>query len=197
MLIFSAVRGTSLMYLQFALNSTEETEAEQYFQKAIALDAQDASIRYYYGLQLYVWERPAEAIPQMRLAIDKGFAVSVSYFNLASAQIVSKKSVEAEKTFIEALKIYPRSVFLRTAYAAFLKEKGKDSEWQTEYEKASQVNPTQAKSWWIAHTEGINNLTQLENRDKSVVKAMELLPNEGIYALLDFQRRFHPNLVRR
>ncbi|MGC2236484.1 MAG: O-antigen ligase family protein [Pyrinomonadaceae bacterium] len=196
MLVFSAVRGTSLMYLQFALMA-EKDESEQYYQKAITLDAQEPSFRYYYGLHLYNLERAEEALPEMRFAINKGFATSITYFNLASAQMISKKPDEAEKTIAEALRIYPRSVFLRTAYAAFLKKAGKDAESQIEYEKALRVNAEQAKSWWIAHTEGMKKLTQTENQDKTLVKVMDLRPSEGIYALLDFQRQFNPNLVRR
>jgi O-antigen ligase/Tfp pilus assembly protein PilF len=196
MLAFSAVRGVSLMYLQFALNS-EKDESEQYFQKAIALDVQESSFRYYYGLHLYNTERVDEALPQMRFAINKGFATSITYFNLASAQMISKREDEAERTLAEALRIYPRSVFLRTAYAAFLEKSGKDAESNIEFEKALHVNAEQAKSWRIAHTEGMKKLTQTENQDKTLVKAMDLKPQEGIYALLDFQRQFNPNLVRR
>lgn len=196
MLVFSALRGASLMYLQFALNA-EKDEAESYFQKAIALDSRDASLRYYYGSHLFNSGRIEEAAPQMRMAVDRGFATSITYFNLASAQIISKNFVEAEKTFAEGLRVYPRSVFLRTAFAAFLKENKKDSESEIEYEKALRVNAEQAKSWRLAHTEGIGKLTQTGSRDKTYVEAMDLKPNEGIYALLDFQRQFNPNLVRR
>lgn len=196
MLVFSAVRGASLMYLQFALTS-ERDESEQYFQKAIALDNTEASLKYYYGLHLFNVERAEDALPQMSFAIDRGFATSISCFNLASAQIIAKKPGEAEKTFAKALKIYPRSIFLRTAYAAFLEKAGKNAESNIEFEKALQVNAEQAKSWRLAHTEGMKKLSQAANRDKTLVEAMDLRPQEGIYALLDFQRQFNPNLVRR
>jgi O-antigen ligase len=197
MLVFSGVRGASLMYLQFALKSSDKEEAAQYFQKAIALDAQDGTFRYYYGLELYGKKRHAEAITEIRHAIDKGVATSISYFHLASAQIVSKKPIEAEQTFVEGLRIYPRSIFLRTAFAYFLHESGRNSESQTEYEKASAINAEQAKSWHLAHAEGMKKLSQIEAQDKTFVKAMELKPVEGVYALLDFQRQFNPNLFRR
>ncbi|MGI8641549.1 MAG: O-antigen ligase family protein [Pyrinomonadaceae bacterium] len=195
MLIFSAVRGVSLMYLQFALSSSEESEAKQNYQKAIAFDNQDGLFRYYYGLQLYNWKSPEEAIPQMRFAIDKGIATSISYFNLASAQIVARQTNEAEQTFIESLRVYPRSVFLRTAYASFLKENDKELQAQNEYEKVLQINPAQAKSWWIAHNAGMEKLTRTENQDNNFVKVMDLKPTDGIYALVDFQRKNNPKLV--
>lgn len=196
-LIFSAVRGTSLMYLQFAQTSEEETQKERYFQDAIALDGRDGSIRYYYGSELYRQKRVDEAIPQIHFAIDRGIATSIVYFDLASAQCIAGKLSDAEKTFTEAIKVYPRSVFLRTSYAAFLAKNGEEARSEIEYAKAFEINPRQANSWRIAHTEGMQKLSEAENRDKDLVEVMDLRPTEAIYALLDFQRQFNPNLVRR
>ena len=197
MLIFSAVRGVSLMYLQPALTSQDDAEKEAYFQKAIALDSEEGLFKYYYGLHLYNSAQSAEAIPQIRFGIDNGIATSVAYFNLASAQIISKQPLEAKQTLIEGLQVYPRSVFLRTAYASVLEENGKLSEAENHYAKASEINAEQARSWRLAFAEGMKNLSQTEARDKQFIKAMELRPTEAIYALLDFQRQFRPNLVRR
>lgn len=197
MLIFSAVRGASLMYLQFAHTSPDTIEAENYYRKAVELDNENAAFRYYYALDLYKNKRANEAVPHLRFAIDRGLATSISYFNLASAQSIAGKSSDAENTFNEAIKAYPRSVFLRTSYAAFLAKNGRDAESGIEYEKASEINPQQAQSWRIAHTEGMKKLSQAQPGDKNLVKAMELRPTEAIYALLDFQRQFNPNLVRR
>ena len=197
MLIFSSIRGAGLMYLQAALSSEDTTESEQNFQKAISLDDQDGLFRYYYGLYLYNQNRAREAVPQIDFAIDKGISTSIAFFSLASAQIVVGKTEEAGQTFQRSLLVYPRSVFLLTAYASFLSENGKDLEAQIEYEKAFQINAEQARSWRMAHSEGMKKLTQAENRDQQFVKVMELKPTDGVYALLDFQRQFNPNLVER
>jgi Tfp pilus assembly protein PilF len=197
MLIFSAMRGASLMYIQFAQSAPDEIEAENYYRKALELDNENAAFRYYYGLELYKNKRAAEAVPHMRFAIHRGLATSISYFNLAAAQSIAGKPLDAEKTFAEAIKAYPRSVFLRTSYAAFLTKNGKDAESEIEYEKALAINPQQAQSWRIAQTEGMKKLSEAQPQDENLVKAMELRPTEAIYALLDFQRQFNPNLVRR
>ncbi len=197
MLVFSSVRGASLMYLEFALRSSDETQSERFYKNAIALDKENAAFRYYYGVELYNNKRTDEAIPHLRFAIGRGIATSVAYFNLASAQNISRKPVEARNTFAEAVRIYPRSAFLRTSFAAFLKENGDEAASQVEYETALRVNPEQTKSWWLAHTVGFTELSKAENDNKGLVKAMDLQPAEAIYALLDFQRQFNPNLVRR
>lgn len=197
MLAFSVVRGVSLMYMQFALTSADTATGETYFQKSLALDSENSVCKYYYGLHFYKNAQAFEAIPQIRFSIDKGFSTSVAYFNLASMQIIAKKPLEAELTLVESLKVYPRSVFLQTAYASILEDNGKPLEAQNEYEKASNINAEQARSWRIAFAKGMKNLSQTKGQDNQYVAAMELRPTEGIYALLDFQRQFRPELVER
>lgn len=197
MILFSAVRGTSLMYLQFALTNSEENQKELYFQKAIELDKTDPMIRYYYGLELYNSDKPNESLPHLQFAVENGISTSVAFFNLASAQTVAKQNDKAEKTFIDSLQTYPRSVFLYTAYASFLTENGETTKAEEYLKKAAEIDAAQARSWKIAFSEGMANLSQTEATDKQFVKTMELRPTEAIYALLDFQRQFRPNLVRR
>ena len=191
MLIFSAVRGVSLMYLAKSLNTSDKAEAEENILKAIALDKEDGSFRFYYGSQLYIQSLTEESIPQMRLAIDQGIATSNAYFTLATAQIISDRNVEAEETFNEALRVYPRSVFLRTAYASFLGKNGKDSQAAAEYEKALSINQKQAKSWYLAHNDGLNRLSITERLDKNLLEPMKLIPTNAALALMNYQ-----NLVR-
>jgi predicted Zn-dependent protease len=197
LLVFSAVRGTSLMYLQTALTAKEDADREIYFQKAFALDADEPLFRYYYGVHLFNAKQSKEAVPHLRFAVDRGIATSIAFFNLASAQILARQTDEAEKTLAEAVAVYPRSVFLRTAYADFLAENNFSDEAEKQYAAAAEINPEQARSWRLAFSEGMGKLSQTEFADKSYVKTMDLLPNDGIYALLDFQRQFRPNLVRR
>ncbi len=196
MLIFSAVRGVSLMYLQTALAASDQSTAEANYQLAIALDDQEPLFKYYYGLNLYNKKRADEAIPQIRFAIDKGISTSINYFNLAAAQTISRQQIEAEKTYIEALQLYPRSIFLRTAYASFLKSDGREAEAQSEFEKARQVNRSQAVSWQIAQTEGLEKLTRAGIHDKNLLPTMSLTPVEAVYPLIEFQKSHNPDLVR-
>lgn len=193
MLTFSAVRGVSLMYLQKSLSSSD-AEAAQNIQIAIALDNEEALFKYYYGAQLYNLKRVQEAVPQFRFSIDNGIAISTSYFYLASAQIIAQKTVEAEQTFIESLRVYPQSVFLRTAYASFLRKEGKYAQAEIEYKKAFQINTRQARSWQTAHNDGLEKLTQTAVRDNNFVEPMELKPDGAVVALLNFHHLNDPNL---
>ena len=197
MLIFSAGRGASLMYLQMALESSDKSEAEENYQKALSLDSRDALLRYYYGQHLYNLKRADEGVPHIRFAIDNGISTSLSYFDMATAQTLSSQKAEAEKTYAEALRTFPRSVFLLTAYASFLKENGRISEAETEYQKALQIDSRQAASWQIAHDEGTEKLTKAEGYNKELLPPMELNPLDGVYSLVNFQLQKNPDLAKR
>lgn len=197
MVIFSTVRGLSLMYLQKALQSSTPTEIEENYRKAIVFDEEEGLIRYYLALRLYESGRGEESIPQMRFAINRGICTSISYFYLAAAQIDARKNDDAERTLLESLRIYPKSAFLRTFYAVFLKDNGRHIESQIEYEKALQGNFIQAQSWWMVQTVGMKKLNSAANGDANLVTAPDLYPSDGAYALLDFQRRYNPKLLER
>lgn len=196
-LVFSVVRGGSLMRLQTALTASDQRDAEENYRRAIALDGEDGLFRYYYGINLYNRYHAGEAIPQMRFAVDKGIATSISFFYLASAQIGAEQTAEAEKTMRESLRVYPRSIFLRTFYAFLLEKNGKNADSQAEYGKALLVDAGQARSWRIAFNDGTSSLNRLEHADPDLVGVMDLQPTDGVYALLDFQRQNDSNLLRR
>jgi len=196
MLTFSVVRGVSLMYMQRFLSGSD-AEAEYNIQNAIALDNEEALFKFYYGVQLYNLTRVEEAIPLLRFSIDHGIVIPTGYFYLASAQIIARKTAEAEQTFIESLRVFPQSVFLRTAYASFLKEEGKYPQAEIEYKKACQINPEQARSWQIAHDEGLEKLSQAVAKDNNLVEGMDLKPFGANMDLSNFHRQHNPKLVEK
>jgi tetratricopeptide (TPR) repeat protein len=196
MLTFSAVRGVSLMYMQRFLSGSD-AEAEHNIQNAIALDNEDALFKFYYGVQLYNLTRVEEAIPLLRISIDHGIVIPTGYFYLASAQIIARKTAEAEQTFVESLRIFPQSVFLRTAYASFLKKEGKYPQAEIEYKKAYQINPKQARSWQIAHDEGLEKLSQAVVKDKNLIEGMDLKPFGANMVLSNFHRQYNPRLMEK
>ena len=86
-------------------------------------------------------------------------------------------------------RVYPRSVFLRTAYAAFLKRKGDASLADSEYQTALSVNEMQARSWQLAHDEGLEKLVQKARVDSNYLSPFDLKPDDGPLALANFQRQ--------
>ena len=190
------MRGAGLFYIQKASTKPEISEAEKDFRAALSFDEQDGAYHFFYGQRLFIEGDAERAIPHLRFAIDKGAAASTSFYYLAAAQSFAKKPAESDATFREALRLYPRSVFLLTGYAAFLKTSGETEKSAASYEKALQINEKQARSWMLAHTEGTEKLSLLQVRDKNYTEAMGLYPTAAIYAMLDFQRQTNPNWFR-
>lgn len=187
MLVFSGVRGWSLMYLAKAQSTSDQTEAENYLQKAIALDSRDAMFRFYYGARLYNQKRFDESLLHLRFAKDNGIANSPNYYLLLTAQVLSGNNAEAETTFRESLRVFPRSVFLRTAFASYLEKNGKQAEADIEYRKALEINPRQAQSWYLAHSKGLEKLGFLRLTDEELLEVGELLPQQAVLTLMNYE----------
>jgi O-antigen ligase len=189
MLGFSAVRAVSIYHLSNSQNSADKEYSGTEIDKAISLDPSEPMFRFELGQQLYFSGNYAEAALQMQFAIEHGLATSPVYFNLVAVEMLGDRHDDARRTFQEALRVYPRSVFLRTGYAAFLKREGENAKAELEYQEALQINPAEARSWQLAHDEGLERLALAHHADSTFLPANELLPDGGALALENFQRR--------
>ena len=183
MIAFCLFRANSIRHLTNAMNTEDEKRQTAEYENAIAIDPSEPIFRYYYSQRLAregVYEAAAQ---QMRIAVDNGLANSTAFFRLAVAEQRAGRSENAEKTFQEALRVYPRSVFLRTAYAAFLKRKGDAMNAETHYNTALAINEKQARSWQLAHDEGLERLVQVSRVDPSYFSPFDLLPSDAPLAL--------------
>ena len=187
MIAFSLLRGISVMHLGKSLATAETAVAESEIQKAIELDPDEALFRFYNGIRLLGINRPEEASPELRIAIDRGMATSIAYFSLYSAQRASRQDNEADATLRESLELYPHSIFLRTAYSAFLRQQGNAAAADHEYQIAESVDSKQAKSWQIAHEKGLAFLATESRRDNSYLDVNGLKPKDAPLALANFQ----------
>jgi len=194
MLGFSVVRGLGLSYLSHFQSTQNRAYGVAEIQKAIALDPSEPMFRFSYGQELFFAGRNDprnydEAVSNFRHAVDHGLATSPVYFNLLGAQMRARKLDEAEATFQEALSGYPRSVFLRTAYVTFLRLKGDLASADVEYAKALEVDPVQARSWQLAHDEGLQTLAGIAKTDSRFLDPSKLVPVNGPTALYVYQRQ--------
>jgi len=192
MIGFSAVRALSIYHLSNAQNSVDKDGAAEEIQRAIDLDPSEPMFRLARGQQLYFAGNYDEAASELRFAIERGLATSPVYFNLLAAEMLGERKAAARQVFDEALRVYPRSVFLRTAYAAFLKRDGDVSGAEREFERARATNATQARSWQLAHDEGLERLALARHGDPSLLPVNELIPDGGPLALVNFQQALRP-----
>jgi len=96
--------------------------------------------------------------------------------------------VDGEATFLEGLRVFPRSVFLRTGYSSYLVRNSKPGEAKRQLEMAIAVNKGQAESWYFAHANGIDNLSVAAIKNEDLMLATKLLPETGAIALTNYQR---------
>ena len=83
----------------------------------------------------------------LRIAIDQGLGVVITYSALADCETKMGDRAAAEKTFSDALRIFPRSVFLRIRHALFLKDDGRSDDYEDELAKARSIDSAQANGW--------------------------------------------------
>ncbi len=189
MIAFSLVRANSIRHMTNALNAKDESIRKAEIENAISIDPSEPMFRFYYGQWLERSGDHDSAIAQMRIAIDNGLADSPSFFRLAAAQLNAGRPGDAAETYAEALRVYPRSVFLRTAFSSFLKKRGDNARATAEYDSALSINEKQARSWQLAHDEGLETLVKTARVDNRYVSTFELKPESAPLVLSNFQDR--------
>ncbi|HUR98093.1 MAG TPA: O-antigen ligase family protein [Pyrinomonadaceae bacterium] len=189
MIVFCIIRVNGVRHMTNSLNATDEGTRGTEIENAIAIDPSEPMFRFYYGQQLYLRGRDEEAIPQFKFAIDSGLANSTALFALAKMHERAGHTGDALAAFEEALRIFPRSVFLKTAFASFLRERGDYGRADAEYEGALLINEKQARSWQLAHDEGLERLVHISRTDQRYLSPFDLKPEGAPRILSNFQTR--------
>jgi O-antigen ligase len=197
--VVSLVANLSSYYV-FRAESTEDfAAAENLYRQALSLNRRNASAYFSYGQQLYFKKQPEKAVLMLEKAIENGLDVSITYSYLASAQAATQNNQAAEETIAQALKIYPRSTFLRVRYASLLEKKGETEKSNEQLEIARRINDKQANGWRQLITTGAKASALKARNDEKMTAPFDLLPNGGLYAVLDEQaveNRFPRNELR-
>jgi O-antigen ligase len=188
-LLFCIVRAESIRRMTNALLSSDEATKFVEIERAIAIDPSEPMFRMYFGRWLTHRGDYDRAAPELRFAIDNGLANSTSFFVLAATHSKRGHEADAEDTLKEALRVFPRSVFLRTAYSSFLMRAGRNSEAEDQFQKALAIDEKQARSWQLAHMEGLERLVQTAVTDDRYVSPFGLKPEAGPLALVQFQQK--------
>jgi O-antigen ligase len=190
MVLFSSIRGANLYYVYASQTATEEAEIEQNIFFALRFDKLDCVTNYQYARFLVSQKRYNEAAEHFRVSIDNGIPTSTAYFDLAGNQILAGENENANATFVEAINVYPRSVFLRTTFAKFLEDTNQPEESNIQFDLAAKLNESDAKSWWLLLA---GDLTAVKVQEANATKTMDLQPLNGVYAVLDYQKERNPS----
>ncbi len=180
---YSTVRITSVAIATRANSMPDLADAERLYATAIKLDPENADAPYFRAMRLMQAERYSESVPHFQRAIQLGLARSADFSYLASVQALADDHEGAEKTFAEAVSLYPRSPFVLTRYAALLRQNGKDAESSVQLVRAMRINPRQARTWWTLLTESPLKATQAAFQNDDNAEVMDLLPQIALYAV--------------
>lgn len=188
---FSVSRAAAVWYVYEAEAAKSIDEAAPLFQRASALDDQNASISASHGFSLFLSGRYPGAAAQFRRAIDLGRATSIDYSYLASAQVLAGDKPAAAATMAEAVRIYPFSTFVRTRYAVLLKETADTAGASAEFETAMKIDRRQAETWRNLIEDGAAAASRRSFAD-NLLPVMDLKPKNAIYAMLAEREVLHP-----
>ncbi len=127
----------------------------------------------------------AQAAIALRKAIDGGCGVVITYSALAASQEKAGETAEAEQTFNEALRIYPRSVFLRVRYVTMLETAGRDNDATAQLTAARDIDKRQADGWYNLFKIGSVRAFYAARENSDIAAPAELLPEAAVIEYLD------------
>ena len=188
----SASRAASQVYLMFAQSEPSLEKASSLYQKATDIDDENAPVYYNQGVRLLLQNRSSEALPFLEKAVNLGLTASACYSHLASAHTLAGDNKSAEKVMAQAVKVYPRSVFVRIRYSTLLEINGNTEMAKQNFETALALNEKAARGWSILINEGATIASLKAFRENQSTPPMDLAPHNAVFAVLDEREIIHP-----
>jgi O-antigen ligase len=188
-------QATNSVLQGMAGSAPSKERAEQLYRQALAWNPYDAPTYFNFGIWLYLNGRASEAVPLLRYAVARGYNSSVCYAYLAAAEAGANDLQAAEQTLAQAVRVYPRSIFLRVRHATAIAEAGRTEEAKEEYASALALNPRMARAWRQLICFGRKAAKAAAFYDKSIAMSGELSPESCIFAVLDENERRQPVAV--
>jgi tetratricopeptide (TPR) repeat protein len=160
-------------------------DAQAHFRAAVTADPEYAGAYLSNAARTFAEGDAAGAAILTRKAIDNGIGLSLTYSQLAKYQIAAHDPTGADKTFREALSIYPRSIFIRTEYVVFLENQGKLDEAAKHAAVARAVDIRQANGWYAIITKGSVAAFYDSQAHNDVTPPAELVPYDAVRQYVD------------
>lgn len=128
------------------------------------------------------YERAAR---ELRDAIDRGLGATLTYAKLANLQRKAGDIAAAEKTFTEAVAVFPRSTYLRAEFAVFLDSIGRRADADYMMAAARSIDSKQANGWHALITQGSVAAFYAAQNDASMAQPSDLVPGNAVRQYLD------------
>jgi tetratricopeptide (TPR) repeat protein len=180
----SVLRGMALgggMTLTGRSTNSSSEGTERLFRAALRTNPYDGATHFDFGGWLDGKKRYSEAAQHLRFATEHGLNSSTCFAYLARAEAAAGDTVAAERTLAKAVRIYPRSVFLRVRHAIALAEIGESAEAANEYKQALETNRAAARGWRHLMVFGADAAYAAANADRDISPPKNLEPQSWAY----------------
>lgn len=173
----------------------DAARTEDYYRGSLKVFPTNPAAHFSYGLWLGNQHRPAEAVSHLEYATTRGFNSSVCYVYLASAQEAAGDTAASERTLAAAVSAYPSSTFLLARYSSVLERTGQTEKSKSTFAKALLVNPAAALGWQQVIENDIDAAFAAAQKDKHISLPGNLIPQAGLFEILQENERRFPDLV--
>jgi pentatricopeptide repeat protein len=180
-----ALKAGAEYFVLTADGSPDTATAIERYELARTLDPDYAGAYLRSSGRSYVAGDITRAAGDLRTAIDRGLGVVLTYSALATCYTRTGDLEAAERTFDEALRIFPRSVFLRVRYSVFLDERGRTEAAKDQLAIAREINASQATGWHNIITTGSVAAYFAAKTDPNIAAPADLLPEAAVFEYLD------------
>lgn len=190
-------QAAHVQLLAAAQSAADGESAEKLYRAALYVNPLNPATRYQFGTWLFYRGREREAVPHLRFAVARGFNASTCYGYLAAAESGSGQEESAERTLAGAVRVFPRSVFLRARHASALKRLGRAGEAELEMAAALLLDSRAARGWRGLIEDDIDAASDAARRDPSTFATPgELQPEDAVFAVLKENERRFPASAR-
>jgi tetratricopeptide (TPR) repeat protein len=184
LLAYCGIRVSSVIATEKANFEPDLAQARPNYEFAISLDRENPNAFNNYGMRLFSEGRYDEAVPFLLRAIDVGRGTSIDFSYLASAQSLAGDNLAAEETMARALRMYPRSPFVLTRYAALQRTNGRVEDSERCLERARSIDLRASNTWWAMINKGSKAASALGFKNNDFSAIMDLQPQPAVYAVL-------------
>jgi hypothetical protein len=182
---FFSSRGAAEYFAIAAATKSDHEEAIKTYDLAFKLDPNYPSLMINSAWRSELSGDSLAAVHKMSRAIDDGMGVPTTYSTLAKYQTNAGLLDDAEQTLIEAIQIFPRSVFLRTRLAVLLQNSGKIFEAEVQLDAAANIDSRQAAGWYNLLQKGSLAAFLEAQENKNAALPADLVPLSIVREYLD------------
>jgi O-antigen ligase len=165
--------------------STDHSTGSELFSNALTLDPDYAAAHYRLSRINFENGDHSAAAKELRAAIAGGMGVVLTFSDLAECYEKAGDRDAEFSTFDEALRIYPRSVFLHVRYSVELDKTSRTAAADQQLAAARDIDKKQANGWYSLITRGsVRTFYDARTSDDMAAPA-ELAPDIAVIQYLD------------